>query len=320
MLAGALVLSHSSIGADEKTWVVAIDRPSHATVAAPLTQWAQAINHVTGGARELKLVQAAADASARRIKSDVRNGKLALGAIDLGGLVRESSIYAAADIPFALTSKATLALLFDRWRPMLEARLAEDGLRLVMLLPGAPHGLLSRTPVRHISDIAGGLPIAAPGAAGHRLVDLIGAPFAESHGATDLAMIASGALGGQFATRAEVDAATTPPDGLVFTELEGWRGATAVICSQTLLDQLTTPERAQLLAEALDIEDLFWQTGEQTGIDAIEVDSPSVLPVLQPDPELVLELRRIGARMAREWAIGAGADGATLIAGLIDPT
>lgn len=305
-LALALCVLQSSKAGAGPAWVVAIDRAVAIAGIAPLERWAKTVSSLAGDTRAVSFERQAEAVSARRIKSELRAGRFACAALDPGALIREGAIYAAAEVPFLATDDAALARLFDRWRPMLERRLAEDGLALVMLLPGAPRGLLAPPGVRRLADLAA-LSVAAPGAAGARLVELIGArPAAEPADAL-------------FASRAAADRHARQMPAAVFMPLQGWRGAITLVCRAELLQSLPTPERAEVLAAALDIEDATWRP---RGPDEIEpateaksaVDAP--LPVAEPARGLVSGLVRIGAQMAREWAIAAGADGMELVAGL----
>lgn len=309
VLALALFLLQSSKADAGPKWVVAIDRPVAIAGIAPLERWAQMVSSLSGGNLALSPERQAESVSARRIKSEVRSGRYACGAIDVGALSREGAIYGAAEIPFLTTDEHDLARLFDRWRPMLERRLAEDGLKLVMLLPGAPRGLLAPPGIRRIGDLAA-LSVVAPGAAGARLIELIGArPAAEQADAA-------------FVSLAEARRRPRQLPRPVLMPLEGWRGAVAVVCGAALIDALPTPERAEMLAAALDIEDAAWQPA---GADEAELraDAPAgdgeTIEVVAPARGLVSGLARIGAQMAREWAIGAGADGMELIAGFDQP-
>jgi hypothetical protein len=180
-------------------------------------------------------------------------------------------------------------------------------LKLVMLLPGAPRGLVAPPGIRRIADLAA-LSVAAPGAAGARLVELIGARLAADR--SDAA----------FASLAEAGRRLKQAPGAVLMPLEGWRGAVAVVCGAALLDGVPTPERAELLAAALDAEDATWRpAGEPAQAANAPTGDGTMIEVVAPTRGLVSGLARLGAQMAREWAIGAGAEGMELIAGLDQP-
>lgn len=303
----ALGLLHGSKADAERAWVVAVDRPVAIAGISPLERWATAVSSLTRGSRVVSFERQAEAISARRIKSEVRSGRYACGAIDVGALTREGAIYGAAEIPFLATDAEGLARLFDRWRPMLERRFAEDGLKLVMLLPGAPRGLVAPPGIRRIADLAA-LSVAAPGAAGARLVELIGARLAADR--SDAA----------FASLAEAGRRLKQAPSAVLMPLEGWRGAVAVVCGAALLDGVPTPERAELLAAALDAEDATWRpAGEPAQAANAPTGDGTMIEVVAPTRGLVSGLARLGAQMAREWAIGAGAEGMELIAGLDQP-
>lgn len=287
-------------------WSVAVDRAVAVAGITPLERWAEAISSGSSEAREVSFERQAEAVSARRIKSELRSGRFACAALEPGALTREGAIYGAAEIPFLAADDAGLARLFDRWRPMLERRLAEDGLALVMLLPGAPRGLLAPPAVRRLADLAA-LRVAAPGAAGARLIELIGArPAGELPDAV-------------FASRAAAERRAREMPEAVFMPLEGWRGAIALVCRNELLHAMPTPERAAVLAAALDIEDAAWRPRGAEEITHVAEAKPADganARIATPARGLVSGLARLGAQMAREWAIAAGTDGIQLIADL----
>lgn len=304
----AMCVLHSSTAAAGQRWSVAVDRAVAVAGIAPLERWANAVRAASGETLALSFERQGEAVSARRIKSELRSGRFACAALDPGALTREGAIYGAAEIPFLATDDAGLAHLFDRWRPMLERRLAEDGLALVMLMPSAPRGLLALPGVRRLADLAA-LSVAAPGASGARLVELIGArPAAESPDAV-------------FASREAADRRSGRMPEAVFMPLDGWRGAVALVCRTELLQALPTPKRAEVLAAALDIEDAVWRPSHN------EVSEPATgaksataaAPIATPTRALVSGLARLGAQMAREWAIAAGADGMELVGNLDQP-
>lgn len=304
----AICLLQSSTAHANQSWIVAIQQRAAGAGTAPLEQWAKSIDTLTGGARVLSFVQQAPVVSARHIKSEIRAGRYACGAIDVGALTREGAIYGAAEIPFLATDNANLARLFDRWRPLLERRFTEDGLKLVMLLPGAPRGLLAPPGVRRIADLAA-LSVSAPGASGARLVEVIGAR-------TTLEPPQAAFVSGDETWRRHEQMPNT-----VFVPLEGWRGAIAIVCRAELLEILPTPERAEMLATALDLEDAAWQPSGPKAMPTVNAtaDNHATIETATPARTLISGLARLGAQLAREWAIGAGPDGLELITGFDQP-
>ena len=253
----------------------------------------------------------------RSIKHAVAAGKFALGEVLLSALVRESSLFAFADIPFLAFGFEEADHLMQLARPAIEARLAEDGLMLAYLVPEAPLGLYAANEIETVEQLRG---LRSDGAGVHaRVAELTGAvslPEATPPGVRGELHWASVADAAGVASRlaALPRKATGGLQMPVFYDLHHARGMRAVVMGRARFERLTAAERAAVDAARRVAETFAGHEAVAAHTAALAGAGLAALAVRQPSPALVEGLRIIGLQMSREWATGAGADGLAILA------
>lgn len=259
------------------------------------------------GAPGLKLdVREGADA-ARDFKSALRKGEADLAEIPLAVLSRESAIYSADGIPFLATSTETARRLYAGLAPLVAQRLAEDDLVLLALEPRPEVGLLARRRIERADDLKG-LTVLAPSAAIRRLAELVDARQVAEPAAADAMLIpAAEAL-------AFVKSQPAPASAWTYYRLQGWHPARALVASASRLAAQPAAMRERLIESVKAFSAVWWKGESRTAEETWRKLAEAGVAVVAPGQELAGGLRRIGMRMADEWAPGAGADGAAFLA------
>lgn len=261
------------------------------------------------GAPELKLDVREGRDAAREFKAAVRKGEAALAEVPLAVLARESALYAADQIPFLATSRDGAKRLYGQLALLVARRLAEDDLVLLGLEPRPPLGLLARRRIDRVHDLKG-MKLLATSAALQRLAELAEAVPVTDATAADAQLVSVGdALEMALASKAQ-------GAGWTFHRLDGWHPARALVMSAAALAAQPPAVRQRLTEGVAGFADVWWRSAEGAATGNLRKLADAGVTIIDSTPQLAPDLQRIGWRMAEEWAPGAGADGAALLAAL----
>ncbi len=246
------------------------------------------------------------------IKRAVSEGRAAIGEVLASVHSDQSPFYAVDSVPFLATSYEQARRLYAAHRPLLEKRLAEDGLVLLYSVPWPPQGLYAKKEITSL-DALKGLKFRTYNPGTKRIAELAGASpvqievpdlkAAFSEGRVDVT-ITSGATGvearfWEFVTH--------------YHDLQAWIPRNIVFVSKAAMDKLAPAEREALLAAARKAEERGWAASVKETEERIAALKASGMIVLAPSPALREGLQAIGKAMTTDWELAAGADGKRLL-------
>lgn len=97
-----------------------------------------------------------------------------------------------------------------------------------------------------------------------------------------------------------------------FYDLRAWIPKNMVIVNRRALDSLSAADREALLAAARRAEQRGWQASQQEAASKTAILAQRGMQVLQPSPQLVADLKKVGQTMTNEWLRRAGATGVNI--------
>ena len=295
----------------QTSWDMATPYPDAEFHTQNIRQFAEDVAEATGGSLRITVHSGQSLFKHPEIKRSVQDQLIPIGEILMANLLNEDPIFGADNIPFLVTSYEGAKTLWDAQRPMVEARMAEDGLRLLYAVPWPGQGFYTKAEIAGLGDMEG-KSFRTYNASTARMAELMGAtptiveaveiPQAFSTGIVD-AMVTSGATG--VRTKAWDFSSH-------FYDLQAWLPKNMIFVNEDAFSALSEAEQEAVLAAAAVAETRGWAISEEASASSVE-ELATHLTVHEPSESLSAELAAIGETMAAEWAETAGEDGSALL-------
>ncbi|MBU8541372.1 TRAP transporter substrate-binding protein [Falsiroseomonas tokyonensis] len=274
-----------------------------------------AVEQGSGGRLAIQLHSNGALLPLPQIKRGAQTGQVQLGEILISAYGNEDPLLEVDSIPQLVTSYAGAKKLADLSRPMLEARLARQGLSLLYTVPWPPSGFYTNFPVETLEALRG---------TKMRTFNVMTNRFATLIGATPT-LVQAAEIPQAFATgvvNAMVTSAATGVDSAAwdyakfFTPIGFTWTKNAVFVNRRALEALPAEVQATIRSAAAAAETRGWAMSEAARDSAQATLGSRGMTVAEPSAALMEGMARVGATMAEEWAGRAGEDGRKIIADL----
>lgn len=277
-----------------------------------IIQFAEDVTAATDGALTITVHSAGSLFGHPEIKDSVRRGLAPIGETLMSRLANEDPIFAIDSIPFLASNYADAEKLWDASRPMVEEKLAEQGLTLLYAVPWPGQSLFTSGPVESTADLEG-TAFRAYNNATERLAQLVGAVPTQ---------IETGDIPTAFSTGRADAMITSPSTGVSsqawdfvsnYTELQAWLPKNMVIVNSRAFDALPEDVQAAVLEAAAQAETRGWQMSEDETAAQVATLEENGMTIAQPSEQLSQELAAIGETMTAEWLEEAGDAGQSVI-------
>ena len=120
-----------------------------------LQQFADDVDKATGGKLKITVHPNASLFKAPEIKRAVQGGQAQIGEVLLVNFQNEWQVFGADGLPFLADSYDAAAKLWKVQRPMMEKKLAEQGLMVLYAVPWPPQGIYSKKALASAADLKG---------------------------------------------------------------------------------------------------------------------------------------------------------------------
>lgn len=312
-LAGAVLLSTVALPAvAQTTWDMPTPYGDSVFHTRNIQQFADDVEEATGGDLAITVHSAGSLFAHPEIKDSVRRGLAPIGEVLMSRLANEDPVFAVDSIPFLADNYEEARALWDASRPLVEEKLAEQGLTLLYAVPWPGQSLYTQEPVESVADLEGAA-FRAYNTATERLAQLMGAVPTQ---------IETGDIPTAFAT-GRVDAMITSPSTGVssqawdftshYTDTQAWLPKNMVVVNAGMFDSLPQEQRQAILDAAAEAETRGWEMSEAETAEGIATLEANGMVISQPTETLAAELSRIGETMTGEWLADAGAEGEALV-------
>jgi len=277
-----------------------------------LSQFADELDRMTGGRLSVKVHSNASLLKAPEIKRSVQNGSVQLGEILLVNYQSEWQIFGADGVPFLATGYEEAARLYRAQKPMLERKLAEQGMLLLFSVPWAPQGIYSRRRLSGVADMSG-IKWRAYSPTTARLAELLGARPVTVQAFELFGALSNGAIDSYMSSSTTGLDTKTHEHLKYYYDVQAWLPKNAVILNRRAFDALDKQTQSAVLRAASDAETRGWELSRRTNEDALRQLRAFGMQISSPSASFVSELTRIGGTLTSEWLAGAGADGQQLM-------
>jgi TRAP-type C4-dicarboxylate transport system substrate-binding protein len=309
--AAVLALSAATVGAQTK-WDLASAYPATNFHSENLVQFANDVDKATGGKLKITVHANASLFKAPEIKRAVQGGQAQAGEIIFANFQNEWQIYGADGLPFLADSYDESVKLYKAQKPLIEKKLAEQGMGLLYSVAWPPQGLFTKKPINSVADLKG-IKWRAYSPATARIADLISAQPVTVQAAELSQALATGVV------EATMTSGATGVDSKLYEslkyyyDLQAWLPKNAVLVNKKSFDALDKPTQDAVLKAAADAEVRGLAASKKVNTDTLEKLKTNGMQVLPPSAQLKADMKLVGDTMLQEWLEKTGAEGKGLV-------
>ena len=309
----AAVATGLSLSASAQTkWDLPAAYPATNFHSVNLTQFAADVDKASGGKLKITVHAGASLFKAPEIKRAVQGGQAQIGEIVLPAFQNEWQIFGADGLPFLATSFAESKKLYAAQKPILEKKLAEQGLVLLYTVAWPPQGLYSKKPINSAADLRGNKWRAySPATA--RIAELVNAQPVTVQAAELSQALATGVVESNMTSGATGVDSKLYEHLKFYYDVQAWLPKNAVIMNKRAFDALDKPTQDAVMKAASDAETRGWAASEKVNTDTLATLKANGMQILPPSAALKADLQKVGETMLKEWLDKAGPEGQALI-------
>ena len=215
-------------------------------------------------------------------------------------------------MPFLADSYDEAMKLYKAQKPLLEKKLASDGMMLLYSVPWPPQGIYSKKPINSAADLKG-IKWRAYSPATARIAELVGAQAVTVQAAEVSQAFATGVA------ESMMSSGSTGADSKLYEHVkywydtQAWLPKDAVIVNKKAFDALDKPTQDAVLKAAADAEVRGWAASKKTNTDSLEKLKAGGMQIMQPSAQLKADMKKVGETMLAEWLAKAGDEGKALV-------
>ena len=310
-LAAALALIAANSMAQTK-WDLASAYPPGNFHTQNLTQFAADVDKATAGKLKITIHSNASLFKAPEIKRAVQTGGAQMGEILLVNYQNEWPIFGADGVPFLADSYDSSAKLYAAQRPVMDKKLAEQGMMSLYSVPWPPQGIYSKKPIASAADLKGSKWRAySPATA--RIAELVGAQPVTVQAAELSQAMATGVV------ESYMSSGTTGVDTKTYEHIKNWYDTQAWLPKNTVLinrkafDALDKPTQDAILKAGAEAEKRGLELSKKTNTESLETLKKNGMMIHKPSAQLTADMKKVGDTMLAEWLKSAGAEGQGIV-------
>ena len=277
-----------------------------------LDQFVEDVRTATNGALDITVHPNATLYKAPEIKRAVQTGQAQAGEVLISLHENEDAVYGIDVVPFLATSYEDSRKLWDASRPVIEEKLAAQGLKLLYAVPWPPQGIFAKQEINTVEDLKGAK-WRAYNVGTTRIAELIGAQPVTVQAAELPQALATGVV------NAFMTSGATGVDSKVwetmthFYDTQAWIPKNVVFVNQEAFDALDPAAQQAVLDAAAAAEERGWRISQEKTKEYLETLASNGMTVQPPSPELAEGLKKIGEQLTADWLKNAGEAGQAVI-------
>ena len=277
-----------------------------------LTQFAADVDKASGGKLKITVHANASLFKATEIKRAVQGGQAQIGEILLANFSNEWAIYAADGLPFLADSYDEAAKLYKVQKPLLEKKLAEQGMLLLYSVAWPPQGIYAKKPINSAADLKG-VKWRAYSPSTSRIAELVGAQPVTVQAAELSQAMATGVIESYMSSGSTGFDTKTFEHLKYFVDTQAWLPKNAVLVNKAAFDALDKPTQAALLKAGADAETRSWAVSKVKNGEYLDLLKKNGMTILPPSTQLKADMKKVGDTMLKEWLEKAGPEGKALV-------
>jgi TRAP-type C4-dicarboxylate transport system substrate-binding protein len=310
-LATALTLAGGSALAQTK-WDLASAYPATNFHSENLVQFAADVDKATSGKLKITVHSNATLFKAPEIKRAVQGGQAQAGEVLMANLQNEWQIYGADGLPFLADSYDASVKLWKAQKPLVEKKLAEQGMVLLYAVAWPPQGIYTKKPLNSAADLKG-VKWRAYSPATARIADLVSAQPVTVQAAELQQALATGVVESTMTSGATGVDSKLYENLTHYYDMQAWLPKNMVIVNKKAFDALDKPSQDALMKAAADAEARGLTASKRVDTETKEKLKANGMQVLPPSAALKADMQKVGETMLKEWLEKAGPEGQTVV-------
>ena len=278
-----------------------------------LSQFAADVDKATGGKLKITVHANGSLFKAPEIKRAVQGGQAQIGEILLANFQNEWQIYGADGLPFLADSFDESIKLYKVQKPLLEKKLAEQGMMLLYSVAWPPQGIYVKKPINSASDLKG-VKWRAYSPATARIAELVGAQPVTVQAAELSQAMATGVVESYMSSGATGFDTKTFEHIKNYYDTQAWLPKNAVIIHKRSFDALDKSSQEAVLKAGAEAETRGWAMSRKVNTESLDKLRANGMTIHQPSAQLKADMVKVGDTMLKEWLEKAGPEGNALVA------
>ena len=311
-LIAAVALNLGASAMAQTKWDLPAAYPASNFHSENLVQFANDVDKASGGKLKITVHANASLFKATEIKRAVQGGQAQIGEILLANFSNEWAIYAADGLPFLADSYDEAAKLYKVQKPLLEKKLAEQGMLLLYSVAWPPQGIYAKKPINSAADLKG-VKWRAYSPSTSRIAELVGAQPVTVQAAELSQAMATGVIESYMSSGSTGLDTKTFEHLKYFVDTQAWLPKNAVLVNKAAFDALDKPTQAALLKAGADAETRGWAVSKVKNGEYLDLLKKNGMTILPPSTQLKADMKKVGDTMLKEWLEKAGPEGKALV-------
>jgi TRAP-type C4-dicarboxylate transport system substrate-binding protein len=312
MLMSAAALAFACSAQAQTKWDLPAAYPATNFHSVNLQQFADEVDRASAGKLKITVHAGASLFKAPDIKRAVQTGQAQIGEILLVNFQNEWQIFGIDGIPFLADSYDEAIKLWRVQKPVLEKKLAEQGMMVLYAVPWPPQGIYTKRPINSAADLRG-MKWRAYSPSTARIAELVGAQPVTVQAAELSQAMATGVV------ESYISSGSTGFDSKTFEHLkfwydtQAWLPKNAVIVNKRAFDALDKPTQDAVMRAAAAAEARGLEASKFTNKDSLDKLRANGMQILPPSPQLKADMAKVGEVLLKEWLEKAGPEGKALV-------
>ena len=310
LLAGLLAVS--GFVSAQTRWDLPAAYPATNFHSVNLNQFAADVDKASGGKLKITVHPGASLFKAPEIKRAVQGGQAQIGEILLAAFQNEWQMFGADGLPFLATSYDDSMKLYRAQRPILEKKLAEQGMILLYAVAWPPQGIYSKKPIQSAADLKGSK-WRAYSPSTSRIAELVGAQPVTVQAAELSQALATGVVESNMTSGATGVDSKLYEHLKFYYDVQAWLPKNAIIVNKKAFDALDKPTQDAVVKAAAEAETRGWAASRKVNTDTMAVLRANGMTIEAPSAQLRADMQKVGETMVREWLSKAGPEGQAML-------
>ncbi|MEY3613468.1 MAG: hypothetical protein RJB14_3190 [Pseudomonadota bacterium] len=310
-LMASLIALSASAQAQTK-WDLPAAYPATNFHSVNLNQFAADVDKASGGKLKITVHANASLFKAPEIKRAVQGGQAQAGEILMVNFQNEWGVWGADGIPFMATSYDDAMKLWKVQRPLVEKKLAEQGLMALYAVPWPPQGIYSKKPLNSAADLKG-IKWRAYSPSTSRIAELVGAQPVTVQAAEVSQAFATGV------TESMMSSGSTGADAKLHEHVKYWYDTQAwlpknlVIVNRAAFNALDKATQDAVVKAAAEAEVRGLAESKKANVASLNTLKAGGMQILPPPAQLATDMKKVGNTLLNEWLAKAGPEGKQLV-------
>ena len=308
LAAGALALTAAMPASAQTKWNLPSAYPNDNPHVENLNAFAKDVSDATGGKLAITVHGGASLFKGPEIKRAVATGQAQAGEILISILENESPIFGIDVVPFLATSFPEAKKLWAASKPLIEQKLAAQGMMVLFTVPWGPQGIYAKKEINTIDDMKG-LKWRAYNVGTARIGELVGAQAVTVQAAELPQALATGVVNSFMSSGATGYDSKVWETLTHFYDTRAWIPRNVTLVNKAAFDALDKPMQEAVLKAAKVAEERGWKVWETKTEWYHDEIAKKGMKVLKASPALVTGFKKVGEQLTADWLKRAGADG-----------